>query len=107
MSAGTWRKRGALKLKRENDRLKRELNFATERQCTVQTVQMERVTAVGTLPDGVSADGPELPGFLRHVLAGKITDLLLDAGAIGFKLEDSPRYGRPAVRAELNIVKEA
>ena len=104
MSAGTWRKRGALKLKRKYDHLKRELNASRHPVMTMQTVRTERATAVVTIPEGILTDGAELPWFLRHVLAEKIADALLDTDAVRFEREGLC-YGKPAIRAELNFVR--
>lgn len=104
VKTGTWRKRGALKLKRKYDLLKRELNASRYPVMTMQTAGVETATAVVMIPDGILIDRAELPWFLRHVLAGKITDALLDTDAIRFEHEGL-RYGRPAIRAELNFMR--
>ena len=101
---GTWRKRGALKLKRKYDRMRRELNASRHPVMTMQTVRVETANAAVMIPDGILIDGAELPWFLRHVLAGKIADALLDTDAIRFEREGL-RYGRPVIRAKLNFVR--
>lgn len=108
MSAGTWRKRGALKLKRENDRLKRELNFATEHQVTVQTVRPERIIARMDLRAASFAMDPvrgrTIDAVAYDFLCREIFDQLKKSGAIRLERDDSTGY--PGIRAELNIVRE-
>lgn len=106
VKTGMWRKHGALKLKRKYGRLRRELNASRHPVVTMQTVRIETMAAVVTIPEGILIDGEELPWFLRHVLAGKIADALLDTDAIRFEHEGL-RCGRPAIRAELNFVRRA
>ena len=112
MSVGTWRKRGELKLKRKYDRLRRELDFATEHQCTVQTVRTEKVSSameyMGALFGDVRAFHTRtriLESSIRHVLRNQLAEKLDQVGAICYWVDYTT--GIPVVRAELIIVREA
>ena len=111
MTAGTWRKRGALKLKRKYDRLRRELDFATAHQCTVQTVRTEKVSSameyMGALFGDVRAFYTRtriLESSIRHILRGQLAKELDRVGAIRYWVDYTT--GIPVVRAELNIARE-
>lgn len=112
MKTGTWRKRGALKLKRKYDRLRRELDFAMEHQCTVQTVRTEKVSSameyIGALFGDVRALHTRtriLESSIRHILRSQLAEELDRVGAIRYWVDYTT--GIPVVRAELNIVREA
>lgn len=109
VKTGTWRKRGALKLKRKYDRLRRELDFAKEHQCTVQTVRPERITArVDLRASSFVMDpvrGRAIDVVAYDFLCREIFDQLKKSGAIRFECDDSTGY--PGIRAELNIARRA
>lgn len=112
MSTGTWRKRGALKLKRKYDRLRRELDFATERQCTVQTVRTEKVSAAMEFRSAVFGDVrafhtciSSFESSIRHILRNQLAEKLDQVGAIRYWVDYTT--GIPVVRADLNIAREA
>ena len=112
MTAGTWRKRGALKLKRKYDRLRREFDFATERQCTVQTVRTEKVSAAMEFRSAVFGDVRAFhtrisifESSIRHILRDQLAEKLDQVGAIRYWVDHTT--GIPVVRAEMNIAREA
>ena len=105
VKTGTWRKRGALKLKRKYDLLKRELNASRHPVVSFQSVRTERITAVNMLPIWFRGDGTDLPWHIRRALAEKIADSLMDADAIRFESDGSKVYGQPIVRASLDFVR--
>lgn len=105
VKTGTWRKRGALKLKRKYDRLKRELNASRRPVVAKQVAGVERVTATGVLPIGIRGGSLGVARYMMHDLAMKIADSLLDADAIRFECEGSQICGRPVVRATLDFVR--
>ena len=112
MSAGTWRKRGALKLKRKYDRLRRELNASRYPVMTMQTVRTENVSAAMEFRSAVFGDVRAfhtrtriLESSIRHILRDQLAEKLDQVGAICYWVDYST--GIPVVRAELNIVKEA
>ena len=109
---GTWRMRGALKLKRKYDRLRRELDFATEHQYTVQTVRTEKVSSameyMGASFRDVRAFHTRTRIFessIRHILRNQLAEKLDRVGAIRYWVDYTT--GIPVVRAELIIVREA
>lgn len=108
VKTGTWRKRGALRLKRKYDRLRRELAFATEHQCTVQDVRTEKLEALmevrGVWHYPTARFSPAMPeGLIKEMLEKELLKRLGESGAIRY---DCIRYSeRPIVRATLEIVR--
>lgn len=100
----TWRKRGALKLKRKYDCLKRELDFATVHQCTVQTVRTEKLEAFMDEVYSTARFSPAVPETLiKETLEKELLKCLSESGAIRY---DCVWYSeRPIMRATLEIVR--
>lgn len=108
VKTGTWRKRGALKLKRKYDRLKRELDFARKCQFTVQDVRTEKLEALmevcGVWHYPTARFSPAVPETLiKETLEKELLKCLSESSAIRY---DCVRYSeRPIVRATLEIVR--
>lgn len=108
IKTGTWRKRGALKLKRKYDRLRQELDFARKYQFTVQDVKTEKLEAlmdvVGVWHYPTARFSPTVPEVLiKEMLEKELLKRLSESGAIRY---DCVRYSeRPIMRATLEIAR--